>query len=213
MDSIALEIKIECKNCGNSIAMNALNTEFECKACFQYIKLSHGALVGYFKEIIKRVVEEKDDRLNVTGNIIPYYLEGMQCTRLYGRKFPFFDGVQLDMETIEKNAESGFVLVGEKKVSVRKVPKGFADQLTQVRYIVGEDMEQAAHLPGDTRKKTADSVSPVLFSCLSCGGSLSVDGSSRILECTYCKSSSYIPDGLWLKFHPVSMVKRWYMVW
>lgn len=213
MDSIALEIKIECKSCGNSIAINALTTEFECKACFEYIKISHGAIAAYFKETIKRVVDENQNRLKVTGNIIPYYLEGMQCTRLYGRKFPFFDGVQLDLETIEKNAEAGFVLVGEKKVSVRKIPQSFASQLGQVKYLVGEDMEQVAHLPGDTRKQTAGHVAPVLFSCLSCGGSLSVDGATRILECPYCKSSSYIPDGLWLKFHPVSMVKRWYMVW
>ena len=211
MESIALEIKIECKSCGNSIAMNALNTEFECKSCFQFVKISHGAMAGCFKEIIKRVTEEKDNRLNITGNIIPFYLEGMLCTRLYGRKFPVYDGVQLDDVAIRSNIADGFVILGEKKVSLRRVPGNFSNELLNVSYLVGEDMEQASHLPGDTRVK-AEGVEPVLFSCLSCGGTLSVDGSSRILECEYCKNKSYIPDGLWLKFHPVSMVKRWFMI-
>jgi hypothetical protein len=192
--------------------MNALNTEFECKACFEYIQISHGALGGYIKEIIKRVLEENDNRLKVTGNIIPYYLEGMQCTRLYGRTFPFFNGVQLDMDTIVKNADAGFVIMGEQKILIRPVPKKFADQLKPIKYLVGEDAEQMAHLPGDTRKNSTGATVPVLFSCLACGGSLTVDGTTRILACTYCKNSSYIPDALWMKFHPVSRVKRWYLI-
>jgi predicted RNA-binding Zn-ribbon protein involved in translation (DUF1610 family) len=212
MNSIAVEIKIECKSCGNSIAMNALNTEFECKSCFEYIKLSHGSLAGYIKEIIKRVLEKNENRLKVTGNIIPFYLEGMQCNRLYGRTFPIFNGIQLDMETIIKNAEAGFVLIGENKILIRPVPQNFADQLAPVKYLVGEDEEQMTHLPGDTRKKNLEGGVPILFSCLACGGSLTADGTTRILECTYCKNSSYIPDALWLKFHPVSRVKRWYLI-
>ncbi len=213
MFSIALEIKLECKSCGNSIAVNALNVEFECKACCQYIKVSQGALTECYREIIKRVVENNDNRLNITGSVIPFYLEGMQCTRLYGRKFPVFEGEQLDMEILDKNADSGFILVNDKKVLIRKPSHGFEKGLTQVKYMVGEDEVQANHKPGDHRHKTQDGVQPILFSCLSCGGALSVDGSNRILECGYCKNSSYIPDALWLKFHPVSMVKRWYLVW
>ncbi len=212
MESIALEIKLECKSCGNSIAMNAMNTEFECKACCEYVKLSQGALIECYTEIIRRVVKDNDNRLKVTGSVIPFFLEGMQCTRLYGKKFPFYDGAQLDMETIEKNIEAGFVIIHEKKILLRRLPRGFDQALSNVKYLVGEDEVQANHLPGDTRKQ-ADGIQPVLFSCLSCGGALSVDGTTRILECNYCKNSSYIPDGLWLKFHPVSMVKRWYLVW
>lgn len=212
MDSIALEIKLECKTCGNSIAMNALNKEFECKSCFEFAQISYGGLVENYKEIIKRVVEQKDNRLKVTGSVIPFYLEGMQCTRLYGRKFPFYEGVQMDMEMIEKNVESGFIMIEEKKILIRKLPAPFAKDLPDVKYLVGEDEEQVNHLPGDTRKQLPG-IEPILFSCLSCGGALPVDGSSRIMECKYCESSSYIPDGLWLKFHPISRVKRWYMVW
>jgi predicted RNA-binding Zn-ribbon protein involved in translation (DUF1610 family) len=213
MESIALEIKLECKSCGNSIAINSMNVEFECKACYQYARISQGQWIEYYKEIIKRVVEQNDNRLKVTGAIVPFYLEGMQCTRLYGKKFPVFEGTQLDMETIEKNIDAGFVMVNEKKVLLRKPPQGFDKGLPQVKYLVGEDEDQAMHLPGDMRKKTTEGAQPILFSCLSCGGALSVDGTSRILDCSYCKNSSYIPDALWLKFHPVSMVKRWYMVW
>lgn len=212
MDSIALEIKLECKTCGNSIAMNALNKEFECKSCFEFANFSHGALVENFKEIIKRVVEQNDNRLKVTGSVIPFYLEGVQCTRLYGRKFPFYGGEQIDMEMIEKNVDAGFVMMNEQKVLIRKLPSAFAKNLEQVKYLIGEDEEQANHLPGDSRTKLPGA-EPILFSCLSCGGALTIDGTARVVECKYCKSSSYIPDGLWLKFHPISRVERWYMVW
>lgn len=212
MESIALEIKLECKSCGSSIAINAMHTEFECKACGEFMKISQGKMRENFAEIFRRVTQENDNRLNYTGSIIPFFLEGMQCTRLYGRKFPVYDGEQLSMEKIEEAAKDGFIVVNEKKIIVRKPPKGFDDALPQIKFCIGEEEEQVNHLPGNKNKLYKD-IQPVLFSCLSCGGALNVDGSQRIIECSYCKNNSFIPDALWIKFHPVSMVKRWYMVW
>lgn len=212
MESIALEIKLECKSCGSSIAINAMHTEFECKACGEFIKVSQGQMRANYAEIFRRVTEENDNRLNYTGSIIPFFLEGMQCTRLYGKKFPVYEGHQLSMETLDKAVTDGFVLINGKKIVVRKPPKGFDEALPQIKYCVGEEEEQVNHLPGN-RKNPSGEIQPVLFSCLSCGGALKADGSKRILECSYCKNNSFIPDALWIKFHPVSIVKRWYMIW
>jgi len=52
---------------------------------------------------------------------------------------------------------------------------------------------------------------PILFACLECGGKLPVDGTKRVVTCTYCKSSSFIPDALWLRMHPAAK-RRWFYV-
>jgi hypothetical protein len=46
---------------------------------------------------------------------------------------------------------------------------------------------------------------PVMFSCLSCGGALKVDGKSRTVTCTQCNNDNYLPDALWLRLHPAKV--------
>jgi DNA-directed RNA polymerase subunit RPC12/RpoP len=52
---------------------------------------------------------------------------------------------------------------------------------------------------------------PILFSCLQCGGGLAVDGTKRVVVCTYCRASSFIPDSLWLRMHPAAR-RQWFFV-
>lgn len=211
MQSIAVEIKLECKACANMQPINAMNTAYVCPSCFTETKITVGGMLECLNEIYKRVTKENDDRFNMTGNAIPFFLEGMLCVRLYGGRRPEFYGVQLDLGTISKAAANGHVIVKEHPILVRTPPAWFSKKNSAIRYLVGEDPDQVSHLPGDTRRKE-ETAQPVLFSCLSCGAGLPFKGDSRFINCTYCQNTNYIPDALWLKFHPVAKVRRWYMV-
>jgi hypothetical protein len=48
----------------------------------------------------------------------------------------------------------------------------------------------------------------ILCACLQCGGSLSVDGTKRVVVCGYCQASNFISDALWLRMHP-ALKKQW----
>lgn len=63
-------------------------------------------------------------------------------------------------------------------------------------------------------KTTADSpgAKPTVMACMSCGGSLPVDGSARLVTCQYCDANNYLPDGLWLALHPAAKRETWYVV-
>jgi DNA-directed RNA polymerase subunit RPC12/RpoP len=52
----------------------------------------------------------------------------------------------------------------------------------------------------------------VSVSCPSCSGNLSVDGSSRLVRCTYCDTQVYLPDELWVRLHGVKRKRRWFVV-
>jgi hypothetical protein len=52
---------------------------------------------------------------------------------------------------------------------------------------------------------------PILFSCLQCGAGLPVDGSQRVVACTYCKATSFLPDALWLRLHPTARLLWFYL--
>jgi hypothetical protein len=55
---------------------------------------------------------------------------------------------------------------------------------------------------------TAALTSTLVTSCMSCGGGLKVDGSSRVVECSFCHDSNFLGDALWLRLHP-ALKRRW----
>ncbi len=53
---------------------------------------------------------------------------------------------------------------------------------------------------------------PMAMPCMSCGAGLHVDGSSRTVECTFCNTSNYLPDGVWLRLHPAPTMEWFRLV-
>ena len=49
----------------------------------------------------------------------------------------------------------------------------------------------------------------MVFKRPNCNGALTVDGSSRAPECTFCHASAFLPDELWHLFHPVVQKRSW----
>lgn len=43
----------------------------------------------------------------------------------------------------------------------------------------------------------------ILFSCLGCGGATGCDATTpRVVRCSFCHATSFLPDALWLRLHP-----------
>ena len=75
-----------------------------------------------------------------------------------------------------------------------------------VRYVLSSARLVLGEAPAVAGPPTA--VQAVLCACLDCGAGLSVDGTQRIVVCTYCNSSNFISDALWLRMHPAHK-KQW----
>ncbi|MDX1957914.1 MAG: hypothetical protein SFU98_05035 [Leptospiraceae bacterium] len=209
MTSIAVELKLECRYCGRSIPVNAITHTLFCKECLSKIPVSKQSWKEFLGEICNRVINSKESRLTITGNIIPFYLEGNQAFRLYGKEEPKFKNHRITIPERIENPEGTEIEVFNTKIFIREVPKEYTSFLRGVRFLIGEDKNQIA--TKDTASEEIEKHTPVVFTCPSCGGSLKVDGRTRIIECEYCSSSVFLPDPLWLRFHPANLTRRLYL--
>lgn len=55
-------------------------------------------------------------------------------------------------------------------------------------------------------------IKPVAISCIKCGAPLDITAETpRNATCTYCNTTQYLPDPLWLSLHPVTIKQAWYI--
>lgn len=47
--------------------------------------------------------------------------------------------------------------------------------------------------------------------CINCGASMTVDGSSRKVDCEYCSTANILSDSVWSVFHPPRVKQRWWL--
>ncbi|HOT45981.1 MAG TPA: hypothetical protein PLM53_20420 [Spirochaetota bacterium] len=63
-----------------------------------------------------------------------------------------------------------------------------------------------------TRSPEEKDIKPVAISCIKCGAPLDITAETpRNATCTYCNTTQYLPDPLWLSLHPVKIKQAWYI--
>lgn len=211
MAAIAVELKLECRYCGSPVPLNALSPTILCYHCLTSINISKSSWKEILGEICRRVLEENDSRLTITGNVIPFYVEGNVCVRLYGKEEPrTWKRKPIPMRQALVSSVENFFPVEEEAVFIREIPKEYSSFLRSATHLVCED-ETQIHKHQNSEMKNPTSSDLVVFTCPACGGALKIDGTKRILECNYCKVNVYIPDALWFRFHPSKLTRRWYI--
>jgi hypothetical protein len=86
--------------------------------------------------------------------------------------------------------------------SCRDAEPSFVQQFRYARWLLGEEPAAGAAPQG---------THAMVMACMSCGASLKIDGSSRTVDCTFCSTSNYLPDGLWLRMHPAPRME-WFLL-
>ena len=81
------------------------------------------------------------------------------------------------------------------------------------RWAVREDATQLPATSGAPAVTApAKAAEPIFFPCPRCAASLPVDGSDRVVKCTYCQAQLFLPDALWFRLHPPKLVERWFVL-
>lgn len=134
---------------------------------------------------------------------------GTSAQYAYGRRMPRCQVCKTDVPSteFEAAAQRGHHICscGE-KLRVREANDLAKVMVPGAKFLIGE----GATGNSGTEGKAASE--PVMFSCMACAGSLTVDGSSRTIACGYCGGSNYLPDGLWLRLHPPRTVVTFFVV-
>jgi hypothetical protein len=91
---------------------------------------------------------------------------------------------------------------------VRTPPDFFRQVFPSVTHVIGADVpdERAPDVTGPGGGR------PVVMACMNCRAPLPIDGTTRLVECTFCHARNYLPDDLWLTLHPAPRREFWYLL-
>jgi len=204
MQFISIEIKSECEKCGNPVMINGPMLTLLCNSC-HYEKKIHAMS---WKSIIESAIETYSEVK--TG-------EGSQSTTIAGdfnrdvtviKENPLCCSCGSRLKDIPESVTGKTDLKCSKCNTVNTVapaPEWLIKIVPQAVLIVNGQSSEA------DGKKEEPAGKPVFLSCPSCSGNLRVDGSSRLVTCSYCSADVYLPDDLWLRMHPVKTVQKWYL--
>lgn len=210
MRSVCYEIKSKCNACGNPLVINAAVTDIYCKSCNTVNSITEENWLSLLEDPIK----EGSSLAEGEGQTSTTFMGQYQFSTMYGNQKARCEKCKTSVpeEEIEAYTEPGIYKCAEcnNDVSIRPAPDFLTKKFPQVKFLVAEDENMLAK--NDSGYEPPNNVKPVIFSCPACGGALKVDGSNRMMDCEFCKSTIYLPDDLWFRLHPPKVVERWYLV-
>lgn len=200
----SLECKTKCTQCGNPVILNGPALRVLCTSCSSELEIGPVIWKSILEDLPGDIRELKKGEGHQSQIFTGYEFQ-MKTMRtdpacpFCGKEFSDPEGMAGGGQNAWTCPECG------KKTPVQKPPKWMEFNVPDIALIINaEDVEPDG-------KPEAPAGKPVIFSCPSCGGSLKVDGSDRMIDCTYCQSSIYLPDDLWLRLHPMKKVRTWYI--
>ncbi len=76
--------------------------------------------------------------------------------------------------------------------------------------VFGGDSQTTSDQAGLEAEIAVQSPQPVVMSCPSCSGGLTIGtDNERTTSCPYCQASVFLPDELWKRLHPARTMTRW----
>jgi hypothetical protein len=199
MLSVALRVGFSCPECMGPVPMNGIVSEVLCYHC--------QAVVSTDKPIFFLQDEFKSGWGDArTWSSRPSRKTGVEDLRVEAAlRRPSCNGCRAAFDdaslTAAFQAGTGVTCPCGKVSSVRGADDLVLRVSPRAQAVVGEEI--------GTDLKLA--TQPILFSCLQCGAGLPVDGSQRVVACTYCKATSFLPDALWLRLHPTARLLWFYL--
>jgi DNA-directed RNA polymerase subunit RPC12/RpoP len=206
MLGLAIELRTDCRRCGQPVMVNAFSERIVCRACNSPTSIDEddwqSILEDAFGDFMNLEVDEGQPTTIMTDR---------NWELIYGRQLPRCGACKTTFpDQALELAERGWAICVAcgKRFSIRLAPPLIA-RFGAVA-LVNEDPAQIAGTQSGDAADVPRAANPVVFSCPRCAGALSVDGSNRLVRCQYCTSDVYLPDDLWQRLHPVATVSRWY---
>ena len=203
-ESTTLRLSVQCPACGESTPVNGLLEKVACTACGTEVGLG-GLWPAAFGD------EERGEALLFEPG------QGRSCQLLapmvasfaYGRRGPRCQDCKHELPPkgpwVQQALEHGGAECPgcARWISVRPAD-AFAKRIVPgAAFLVHEEQLGSAR---------SSETEPVVMACQSCGASLEVDGSTRMVTCGYCDASNFLPDPLWQALHPKVKAQVFFVV-
>ncbi len=197
MTAYTFRISLDCPHCRGGVPVNGFTNEVLCSNCLKAIELPQE---WWDSMLDQETIEDALSHEPGYGNTSSH-LGGMSEKIESGNRPPRCQDCKAEFpDELMKQAEpkGGFACPGcQRRIRVRKANPLALSLIHEADLLVHEDATGE-----DLGKDVVQAAEPVMFGCLSCGGGLKVDGSTRTPKCDHCGNSNYLPDALWLRLHP-----------
>jgi hypothetical protein len=198
--SLAVQVTATCPTCGQPLHVQGLSESAVCGACQHALALPLSTWLAVLS--LDDVLEAMEA---TPGQLRQCQMFGvLNCSYVLGPQAPACSACDAPVPLAAVGgaaASGGFSCACGATVAVRAADDLCRAIVPGAAFVVGEGaMGEAGPDSGGS--------APVMFQCMSCGGALHVDGSSRTVTCSYCSGVNYLPDGLWLRLHPPSKARR-----
>ena len=199
-----VECAISCPKCDGPVPLNGPWEAAHCDRCQTDTPVPHDFWKGVFDDILEEIrsgeLKEGEGRNSTQFGMF-------RTTLLYGCLKARCEKCKTGIE-VDENLAAPYVHACPGcglKTDVAPSPPWLRQVVPPARVLVAAQMLSG----GDVGKSAA--IGPVIFTCPQCGGALKVDGSDRLIPCTFCGASVYLPDDLWLRLHPAKTKARWFV--
>ncbi|MBL8918533.1 MAG: hypothetical protein JNJ54_06700 [Myxococcaceae bacterium] len=203
--SLEVRLSLSCEGCDSGVPVNGPVPQVKCARCMEVTQLSGehgwnkllpGSLFVSAARSLKpgETLRPENKRVNLSATLrfppCPTCGEAHDTRRA---KLALVKGTPLTCKC------------GGQSV-LQPVPSAFQACHPSVRGFVDAEVYEAA----DTG--AAVSGGPVVMQCMKCQATLPVDGTKRLVECSYCTARNYLPDDLWLALHPAPKRESWFVL-
>jgi DNA-directed RNA polymerase subunit RPC12/RpoP len=199
----AFEWSINCPKCDSPVMLNGPLQTALCDKCQSDISIP----TDYWKDLLPDIMEEVKNELKEGEGSNSNIFGTFKTTLLYGKLQPRCEKCKTPIPMKEKVTESSKYTCTECKsiIPLSPSPPWFKKILPAIQLLVNAELETG------TKSEESTVSGPIVFSCIKCGGALTVDGSDRLVPCQYCGVNVYLPDDLWFRLHPMKKKQRWYI--
>jgi hypothetical protein len=186
MIPLRLEVSLTCVTCRAPIALNAVAPQARCDGCGREVRLG----VEVWRELLRAPLDEAAAmRDGEQRDAIYESAEGL-CRRIYRREEIRCAGCASPVDATPAKvaaSPSGWIACArcQRPILSRTLPA----IAPSVSCFVGEDPALAFNQPMRPE--------PLVIGCPTCGGSLSIDGSSRNIVCKFCQSAIALSEEIW----------------
>ena len=189
--TVAFRMEMSCPSCSQPLFLNGPVRNMKCSFCLVSVKIKDGVWKSMLNSGwgVTRV-----DRLD--GLIIDKGEGSPGCRHC---------GAPLDTDDVPPESAADVICGGcGKGNSSFPLPEWFP-RSEHANHVFCADRD-TGDSDMDTKKE------PVAVSCIKCGGPLEItEKTPRTTRCGYCNTMQYLPDPLWLSFHPVKTKRSWYI--
>ncbi len=203
--SFGLTVSADCVGCQSSMPINGILASLNCSDCGTLNALDHLWSLPHSERFGQALALEGDAERTLTTL-------GRAAVRFsYGRRLPRCNAcgaAELDPTRLAEQLATGACGCPRcgAAIQVRAADPLCLQVQPRTRFLVGESSQDAA------ARAVAAATTPVRFACMGCGASLAPDGSTRAVTCSYCRSSNYLPDGVWQLLRPKPVPQPFYLV-